>query len=104
MAERTAPNQRRIERGSAVFRMLLGLVLLAPFPLGSVYPLAWAAVAGIVGILLLADVISVLRIPAAPAQRLGPMWSWSVPFVVAVAWIALQASPMTPPQWHHPLL
>jgi O-antigen ligase len=103
MAERPAPNQRRIEDGSAVFRTLLGLVLLAPFPLGSVYPLSWAAIAGIVGVLLFAHVIVVLRMPNAPMQRLGPMWSWSVPFVGAVAWIALQAAPMTPPAWHHPL-
>jgi O-antigen ligase len=103
MAERTAPNQSRIEGGSALFQMLLGLVLLAPCPLGSVYPLAWAVIAGAVATLLLVHVIGVLRMPGAPAQRLGPMWSWSVPFAGTLAWIALQAAPMTPPAWHHPL-
>jgi O-antigen ligase len=81
----------------------VALVLLAPLPLGSVYPLAWALMAAIVGVLLIAHSLVILFRGQEITQRPSLMWSWLVPFFAAAAWAALQATSLTPSAWHHPL-
>ena len=88
--------------GRSVLYALLALVVLAPLPLGLVYPLGWWALSGGVALLVLAFAIAAWRRPMA-TQHLGAMWTWLVPFATAAIWIALQASPLTPGAWHHPL-
>jgi O-antigen ligase len=82
---------------------LVALVLLAPLPLGSVYPLAWALMAAIVGVLLVAHSSVILFRGQEITQRPSLMWPWLVPFFAAAGWAALQATSLTPSTWHHPL-
>jgi len=79
------------------------VVLLAPLPLGSVYPLSWALIAAIVGVLLVAHSLVILFRGEEITQRPSVMWSWLVPFLAAATWAALQATSLTPSAWHHPL-
>jgi O-antigen ligase len=89
--------------GTILFRMLLGLVLLAPLPLGSVYALSWGLAGAIAGLLLLGQGALAL----AGAEALAPpgiaVWSWLPPFLAAALWAALQAAAFSPGEWHHPL-
>jgi O-antigen ligase len=89
--------------GGVLFHILVALVIGSPLPLGSVYPLSWWMIAGVTGMLLLAHGAMQLRRGATPMERLGPTWPWLFPFAVAIAWIAIQASSLTPEAWHHPL-
>ncbi len=89
--------------GTALFSFLLGFVLLVPLPLGSVAPLSWWVIASFVGVLLVVHAASLLHPAAILGQRVAPNWPWVVPFLVATGWAALQASPLTPADWHNPL-
>jgi O-antigen ligase len=99
---RRAVATRAARPGGWVFHALLALVLLAPLPLGLVYPLGWWVLSGGVALLVLAFGVAAWRRPMA-AQHLGAMWTWLMPFAAAAVWIGLQASPLTPTAWHHPL-
>ncbi|HEV2552070.1 MAG TPA: O-antigen ligase family protein [Stellaceae bacterium] len=92
------------DAGAGAFTLngLLTLVLLAPLPLGLVYPLGWWTLSGSVAVLLLAFGAAAWRQPLA-AQRLGAMATWLLPFAATAMWIVLQAAPVTPVAWHHPL-
>jgi O-antigen ligase len=89
--------------GVMLFRVLLALVLLAPLPLGAVYPLSWWIMACVAGLLLLAHAIGVIRGAIPMAEPVGRNWPWLAPFAAAAGWAALQASPLMPAAWHHPL-
>jgi O-antigen ligase len=89
------------------FRILIALVLLAPIPLGCVYPLASTILAVATAALLLwSGLAGLLRrhregfgFPhARPA-----LWPIAAPFLAAALWAAVQASPSTPVAWHHPI-
>jgi hypothetical protein len=89
------------------FRLLIALVLLAPIPLGCVYPLASAVLAAATAALMLWNGLAGLL----PRQREGcvfpnarpAFWPIAAPFLAAAFWAAVQASPSTPVAWHHPL-
>ncbi len=98
----TAVGTRSAGAGAFILNGLLALVLLAPLPLGLVYPLGWWTLSGSVALLLLAFGVAAWRRPLA-AQHLGAMVSWLVPFAATAVWIVLQAAPVTPAAWHHPL-
>jgi|APTNR8051073442_1049403.scaffolds.fasta_scaffold08790_2 O-antigen ligase len=87
----------------ALFWTLVGLVVLAPLPLGSVFAWSWALIALVVGGLLL--VWGILVVIGAQHATLGLQSTWFLvlPFAVAVVWILAQALPITPESWHHPL-
>ena len=89
--------------GAVPFRLLLTLVLLAPLPLGSVYPLASGTIALAAGLLLLAAGVLLLagRLDG-PALGLAP-WSWLAPFAAGALWAALQSASFMPAEWHNPL-
>lgn len=73
----------------------LAVVLaLAPVPLGANRPLAWTALAGVLGVLLL------LR-GAGPLPR--RVWIAAAGWLAVVVWGLVQALPVTPASWHHPL-
>jgi O-antigen ligase len=99
---RRAVTARAVRSVGFVLDALLALVLLAPLPLGLVYPLGWWVLSGGVALLLLAFGLVAWRRPMA-AQHLRAMWTWLVPFAAAAVWIGLQASPLSPSAWHHPL-
>jgi O-antigen ligase len=89
--------------GSAVFRLLLALVLLSPLPLGSYRPWAWSLLAVGTGALLILWAFLVLvgraRVPV-PMERL---WSVVIPFAVVLAWAFVQTLSAVPALWTHPL-
>src|SRR5690348_4696741 len=95
--------RERYAPGRAIFLVLLGFVLLLPLPLGSVARLSWWVIALVVGLLLAAHALSLLRPGAVIGQRVQPNWPWMVPFLASAAWAALQVSPLTPAAWHTPL-
>ena len=97
-----AAGTRNFGTGAFILNGLLALVLLAPLPLGLVYPLGWWTLSGGVALLLLAFGVAAWRQPLA-VQRLGVMASWLLPFAATAMWIVLQATPLTPAAWHHPL-
>ena len=99
---RAAGSRTRIG-GTGIFRILVALVLLAPLPLGSVYPLSWALMAAVVGVLLVAHSLSIVVGSPSITQTPGAMWSWLVPFLLVAAWAAMQGTSLTPSSWHHPL-
>lgn len=88
---------------TVIFRALLGVLVLAPLPLGSQRPWAWSLLAVLVALLLIAwsglVVAGKARAPVA-ARRLWPI---ALPFTLALAWAALQTSPLAPAAWQHPL-
>lgn len=71
---------------------------LAPVPLGSNRPLAWTALAVILGLLLLVRGAGPLPPVVRPVVR-----AVSAGWLAVVAWALVQAVPWTPAAWHHPL-
>ncbi|WP_207459213.1 O-antigen ligase family protein [Azospirillum sp. SYSU D00513] len=88
---------------TAILRLLLALVLLAPLPLGSNRPWAWSLLAIAVGILLLVwcacSLTGRARAPV-PLKRLLPV---ALPFMLVVIWAFVQSLPLIPLAWWHPL-
>lgn len=88
---------------TAVFRLLLALVLLAPLPLGSNRPWAWTLMGVLVGLLLAAWAVLVLagkaRAPLSFA-RIAPV---AVPVVLVMGWAAVQTLDIVPVSLWHPL-
>lgn len=82
--------------------VLLAIVALVPLPFGSIYQWSWAGLGVIVGVALFAWCIAVLRGRRPLGFGLGRVWLPLVLFAAAVAWALVQASGMTPPEWHHP--
>ncbi len=85
-----------------VFTLLLGTVLLAPLMLGAVQPWAWGAMAMIIGMLLVAWAWQLARGHRAPValERIRlPLGC----LALAMGWAAIQALPVTPTAWHHPI-
>ena len=81
---------------------LIGIVLLAPLPIGAVEPWAWGGLSIAVALLLAAHACCLLRgeRPAVPLRRVRlPLLC----FALALVWAMVQASSATPAQWHHPL-
>lgn len=88
---------------AGIFWTLVGLVVLTPLPLASVYMWSWALMGCTVGLLLAAwgTIAVVSRQP--PAVGLGMIWPVAGLFTLAAVWAALQGSLVTPAEWHHPL-
>lgn len=86
---------------TAVFRLLLAIVLLAPLPLGANRPWAWTLMAVLVGALLAGWAVLVFagkaRVPVA-AGKVGAV-TWMT--ALAATWGLLQTSALMPaPLWH----
>jgi len=78
-------------------RGLALLLMLAPIPLGSNRPLAWTALAMVLGLLLVAWGLR----GEAPLPR-AVRWL-AAGWLTVVGWALVQAAPWTPAAWHHPL-
>ena len=87
----------------AVLYGLIGLVAFSPLPFGGNLPWAWALYAVLTAILALAYLLGILRTRTAfpvPFSRIA------VPAVLAglaALWALLQALPLLPSSWAHPL-
>lgn len=86
-----------------MFWVLVVTVCLTALPLGSVYPWSWGGFAGVVGFLLAIWAARVALGVQDVAVSVGSVWFLVVPFFCVAAWVAVQASSVTPSFWHHPL-
>ena len=86
-----------------LFWILVVMVCLTPLPLGAIYPWSWGLLASGVGVLLALWAIRVALGLQAVAVGVGRVWFLVVPFFCVAAWVAVQASSITPASWHHPL-
>lgn len=86
-----------------MFVCLVMLLVLAPFPVGSVPDWAWKLEGGVAGGLLALWTVTRLRPAAAVPVALGPMLPFAVPFALLVAWIWLQTVPGLLPALQHPV-
>jgi O-antigen ligase len=77
-------------------------VLLAPLPLGSNRPLPASTLAAAVGGLLCLWGVGWLVAPPRTIVPVTRLWPGLALFGLAAAWIAVQASPLTPAVLHHP--
>jgi O-antigen ligase len=84
--------QRRLNAVLAV--LLVGIVAIAPIPLGSNRPFFWAMWAGIVG--LVATVyLAILWLRDEPLRvPLGRLWPAALPFAALLAWLFVQTLPL----------
>ncbi|HYD31388.1 MAG TPA: O-antigen ligase domain-containing protein, partial [Azospirillaceae bacterium] len=88
---------------TAVFRLLLTIVLLSPLPLGGYRPWAWSLLAVLVGSLLLVWCLSVFAGVARAPVPMSGLWVVAVPFALCLAWGGAQTLTSTPESWWHPL-
>lgn len=86
-----------------LFWATVGLVVLLPLPLGTVYQWSWALMASAMGAILAAWSVRVALGRQEAAFGLSGIWWLVLPFVVAVLWIILQTWSWMPDRWHHPL-
>lgn len=86
-----------------VFRPLVLLIILVPWPLASDRPLGWAVLGLVVAVLL--GVWSLLAAVGTPRTGLAmrPLLFVVVPMLAALAWAAAQLSGLTPTAWASPL-
>ena len=83
-----------------LFVAFLAVLLLAPLPLGSNRPWSWNLLAVLLALITLLGSIGQLRI-SAPSASL-PRFA-VIAFLAVCGWVALQASPLMPAAWYHPL-
>ena len=88
---------------AGIFWTLVGLVVLTPLPLASVYMWSWALMGCTVGLLLAAWGTIAVVSRQTPAVGLSMIWPVAGLFTLAAVWAALQGSLVTPAEWHHPL-
>ena len=81
---------------------LVGIVLLAPLPIGAVEPWAWGGLSFAVALLLAAHAGCLIR-GERPAVSLRRMRLPLLCFALAMIWAVVQATSAAPAQWHHPL-
>jgi O-antigen ligase len=88
----------------AMFWTLVGLVVIAPLPFGSVDSWSWGLLSLLVGGLLLIWAGRVLLGWQTPAFGLKSAWPLLVPFLAVAAWAWLQTrAGLLPAAWDHPL-
>ncbi len=86
-----------------IFKILLGLVLLAPVPFGSYNPWAWTVLAVGVGLLVISWSVLSWISGEAPPVSVAKIWPSAVMFGLVLLWIMLQTATWTPVFWHHPI-
>ncbi|MEN3975957.1 O-antigen ligase family protein [Emcibacter sp. SYSU 3D8] len=84
------------------FYLLLAAVALSPLPFGAVQIGAWSLLALAAGLAMLGWAAAAVLDRATPAHVGRLAWPIAA-FALAVAWILLQLSPLTPDAWHHPI-
>jgi O-antigen ligase len=85
------------------FHLLIALVVLSPLPFGSVHGWSAGLLATATGLLMIAWAAQRALARKPPAVGLYRTWPFVLLFAVTIGWAALQAAPITPQSWHHPL-
>ena len=87
----------------AIFFGLLGVVALAPLPLGSNLPWSWFLLSTLVSTLLVAWSVGLLLAKERPPVSATRVWVALVLFGGVCAWVVVQWIPWAPDGWSHPL-
>jgi O-antigen ligase len=87
----------------SLFWVIVALVVLLPLPLGAVYQWSWGLMACVVGAALAVWSARIALGLQDAGFGLRSVWPLAILFGIAFAWIMLQALPITPSAWHHPL-
>ena len=97
-----ARSARAVGSHSGLLWSLVGGVLLAPVAIGAVPRWAWCALSLLTGVLLAIVGWRSLTgaLPVVSARRI---WLPLLSFSLVLAWALLQAAPITPVEWHHPI-
>ncbi len=88
---------------SAVFRLLLAIVLLSPLPLGGHRPWAWSVLAVALGLVLGAWCVLVVAGRARAPVPMHRLWPVALPFGAVMLWAFVQTLPTVPASLAHPL-
>lgn len=86
-----------------IFRILLGIVVLAPLPLGSNRPLAWSALAFAIALLMVGWGSAVVTGRARAPVPLGWLGGIATCFALALGWGWVQSMGTVPQSIWHPL-
>ncbi len=86
-----------------IFWLLIGIVVISPFPLASVQPWSWGLMACGVAVLLIAWSARFAFGAGRPSVSLGDSKTFLIPFALAAAWAAFQAMAIAPDDLVHPL-
>ena len=89
--------------GKSIFGLLLGIVVLSPVPFASNRPWSWSLLAALIGALLIAWGLTVMRDRSVETVSIRRLWPMVALFALAVGWSLVQTFAWTPSQWHHPL-
>ncbi len=92
-----------VTASTAIFRLLLAIVLLAPLPFGAYRPWAWSLLGVLTAGLLTIWTIAALRGRINIPLRTHNLWFVVLPFLAALGWAGLQTMGALPTGWHHPL-
>ncbi len=89
------------------FSILLGIVVLAPLPFGANRPFFWFLISALLGVLLLFWAATALasrnNIPAIVEVPFAKFKIEAGLLLVLLAWFLLQAAPLAPESWQHPV-
>jgi O-antigen ligase len=86
-----------------IFWVLVGVVVLSPFPLASVQPWGWGLMACVIAALLIFWSLSIALGAQRPQVEMSKIKAILIPFALATGWAALQAMPIMPDALVHPL-
>ena len=93
----------RATPGGYAFMLFLAMLVWLPFPLGSNRPWSWSLMTILVASCALLLALEWRRDPLGLAAQAKPVWLAVLPAIAVLAWAGLQASPLLPPGWRHPL-
>lgn len=79
---------------------VLTLVLLSPLPFGAVYQWSWAGLGLLVALLVGFSGVRTLRNRSEAARLVRGLWLPGILYLLVLAWVALQVTPLTPSAWH----
>lgn len=88
---------------SFIFWATLAVVALAPLPLASNRPWSWSLLSLLIGLLLVLWAFAVVRDRSILLVQRSRYWPAAIILAALVLWFLVQASPLTPVVWHHPL-
>ncbi len=86
-----------------IFWLLIGLVVLSPFPLASVPPWSSGLMACAVAVLLIAWGVTIAFGSERPPVAVGNTRAFLIPIALAAGRAAIQAMPIAPDALDHPL-
>lgn len=84
-------------------RLFIAVIVAAPIPLGAARPLAWSLLAALMALGLISWAWELARYGTVPAVALRRIAVPGMLFIVTLAWGVVQALPVMPEAWTHPV-